>query len=86
MIDGTVKTITDFGAFVDIGGVDALLHISDLAWNKVVHPTEVVNVGDQLKVKVLSADPNTGRITVGLSSSRSIRGSGSRRSTRSAAR
>jgi small subunit ribosomal protein S1 len=66
VIDGTVKTITDFGAFVDIGGVDALLHISDLAWNKVVHPNEVVNVGDQLKVKVLSADPNTGRITVGL--------------------
>jgi small subunit ribosomal protein S1 len=66
VIDGTVKTITDFGAFVDIGGVDALLHISDLAWNKVVHPTEVVNVGDQLKIKVLSADPNTGRITVGL--------------------
>uniref|UniRef100_A0A7C4GDJ0 30S ribosomal protein S1 n=1 Tax=candidate division WOR-3 bacterium TaxID=2052148 RepID=A0A7C4GDJ0_UNCW3 len=65
-IDGTVKTITDFGAFVDIGGVDALLHISDLAWNKVVHPSEVVSVGDQLKVKVLSADPNTGRITVGL--------------------
>jgi small subunit ribosomal protein S1 len=66
LIDGQVKTITDFGAFVDIGGVDALLHISDLAWNKVVHPSEVVNVGDQLKVKVLSADPNTGRITVGL--------------------
>jgi len=58
--------VTDFGAFVDIGGVDALLHISDLAWNKVVHPNEVVDVGDQLKVKVLSADPNTGRITVGL--------------------
>ncbi|MEO0085803.1 MAG: 30S ribosomal protein S1, partial [candidate division WOR-3 bacterium] len=66
VIDGTVKTITDFGAFVDIGGVDALLHISDLAWNKVVHPSEVVSVGDQLKVKVLSADPSTGRITVGL--------------------
>ncbi|UCG44395.1 MAG: 30S ribosomal protein S1 [candidate division WOR-3 bacterium] len=66
LIDGTVKTITDFGAFVDIGGVDALLHISDLAWNKVVHPKEVVNVGDELKVKVLSADEKTGRITVGL--------------------
>ena len=66
VIDGMVRTITDFGAFVDIGGVDALLHISDLAWNKVVHPTEVVEVGDKLKVKVLSADPNTGRITVGL--------------------
>jgi small subunit ribosomal protein S1 len=65
-IDGTVKTITDFGAFVDIGGIDALLHISDLAWNKVVHPNEVVSIGDQLKIKVLTADPNTGRITVGL--------------------
>ncbi len=66
VVDGTVKTITDFGAFVDIGGVDALLHISDLAWNKVVHPTEVVNIGDQIKVKVLSADRETNRITVGL--------------------
>jgi small subunit ribosomal protein S1 len=66
LIDGTVKTITDFGAFVDIGGVDALLHISDLAWNKVIHPKEVVNVGDELKVKILSADEKTGRITVGL--------------------
>ncbi|MFO7675870.1 MAG: 30S ribosomal protein S1 [bacterium] len=66
VIDGTVKTITDFGAFVDIGGVDALLHISDLAWNKVVHPKEVVNIGDELKIKVLSADEGTGRITVGL--------------------
>lgn len=66
VIAGTVKTITDFGAFVDIGGVDALLHISDLAWNKVVHPKEVVNVNDQLKVKVLSADEASGRITVGL--------------------
>ncbi len=65
-IEGTVKTITDFGAFVDIGGIDALLHISDLSWTKVVHPNEVVNVGDKLNVKVLSADPNTGRITVGL--------------------
>ncbi len=66
VVTGTVKTITDFGAFVDIGGVDALLHISDLAWNKVIHPKEVVNVGDELKVKVLSADPGSGRITVGL--------------------
>ncbi|MEO0081374.1 MAG: 30S ribosomal protein S1 [candidate division WOR-3 bacterium] len=66
VVQGTVKTITDFGAFVDIGGVDALLHISDLAWNKVVHPKEVVNVGDEIKVKVISADEKTGRVTVGL--------------------
>ena len=65
VMDGTVKTITDFGAFVDIGGVDALLHISDLAWTKVVHPKEVVNTGDEIKVKVLSADEASGRITVG---------------------
>jgi len=66
IVEGTVKTITEFGAFIDIGGVDALLHISDLAWVKVVHPSEVVQVGERIKVKVLSADPNTGRITVGL--------------------
>ncbi len=66
VIEGTVKTLTDFGAFIDIGGADALLHISDLAWVKVVHPSEVVQVGGKLKVKVLSLDPNTGRITVGL--------------------
>ncbi len=66
IIDGTVKTITEFGAFIDIGGIDALLHISDLAWVKVVHPSEVVQVGEKIKVKVLSADQTTGRITVGL--------------------
>ncbi|MEO0053192.1 MAG: 30S ribosomal protein S1, partial [candidate division WOR-3 bacterium] len=66
IIEGTVKTVTEFGAFIDIGGVDALLHISDLAWVKVVHPSEVVQPGEKLKVKVLSADTNTGRITVGL--------------------
>jgi small subunit ribosomal protein S1 len=66
VIEGTVKTVTEFGAFIDIGGVDALLHISDLAWVKVVHPSEVVQPGEKLKVKVLSADSNTGRITVGL--------------------
>lgn len=66
VIEGTVKTITEFGAFIDIGGVDALMHISDLAWVKVVHPSEVVQKGEKLKVKVLSVDLNTGRITVGL--------------------
>ncbi|MEO0084936.1 MAG: 30S ribosomal protein S1 [candidate division WOR-3 bacterium] len=65
VVEGTVKTITEFGAFLDLGGIDALLHISDLAWNKVVHPKEFVNVGEKIKVKVLSADPETGRVTVG---------------------
>lgn len=66
VIEGTVKTVTDFGAFVDIGGLDALIHIHDLAWNKVVHPKEVVQPGDRVNVKVLSADEATGRVTVGL--------------------
>jgi small subunit ribosomal protein S1 len=66
VVEGTVKTITDFGAFIDIGGIDALLHISDLAWNKVVHPKEFVNIGEKIKVKLLSADPESGRVTVGL--------------------
>jgi small subunit ribosomal protein S1 len=66
VIEGTVKTITDFGAFVDVGGLDALVHVHDLAWNKVVHPKEIVNLGDKINVKVLSADENTGRVTVGL--------------------
>jgi small subunit ribosomal protein S1 len=66
VMEGTVKTVTDFGAFVDIGGLDALIHIHDLAWNKVVHPKEVVNVGDKINVKVLTAEEGTGRVTVGL--------------------
>lgn len=66
IVEGIVKSITEFGAFIDIGGIDALLHISDLAWNKVVHPKELVNIGEKIKVKVLSADSETGRVTVGL--------------------
>ncbi len=66
LVEGTVKTITDFGAFIDIGGIDALLHISDMAWNKVVHPKEFVNPGDKIKVKILTADPESFRVTVGL--------------------
>jgi small subunit ribosomal protein S1 len=65
VIKGTVTNIADFGVFVDIDGVDALLHISDLSWDKVVHPKEVVNVGDKIQVKILDLDPETFRITVG---------------------
>ncbi len=66
LVDGTVKNLTDFGAFIDIGGIDALLHITDISWNKIVHPSEVVKVGETLKLKVLSLDRETGRVTVGL--------------------
>jgi len=65
VIDGTVTSLADFGAFIDIDGVDALLHISDLSWDKVVHPKEVVNIGEKIQVKILNLDPETFRITVG---------------------
>lgn len=66
VISGTVRNLTDYGAFVDIGGVDALLHISDMSWTKLTHPGEIVKVNDRINVKVLSMDKATGRIAVGL--------------------
>jgi len=66
IIEGTVRNITDYGAFIDIGGVDALLHISDMSWRKLTHPGEVVKLNDKIKVKILSMDKATGRISVGL--------------------
>lgn len=65
IVEGTVNSLADFGAFIDIDGVDALLHISDLSWDKVLHPKEVVNIGDKIKVKVLNIDYDNYRITVG---------------------
>lgn len=65
-IQGEVKRITDFGAFVDIGGVDGLIHISELSWGRVNHPTEVVNVGDILEVEVLDFDKDSERVSLGL--------------------
>jgi small subunit ribosomal protein S1 len=64
--EGFVKNITDFGAFVDLGGIDGLLHITDMSWGRVKHPSEVVKVGDRIKVKVLSFDPERERISLGL--------------------
>jgi len=66
LIEGEVKNITDFGAFVDVGGIDGLLHVSDMSWKRVRHPSDVVSVGEQLEVKVLSFDPDTERISLGL--------------------
>ncbi len=66
VIDGTVRNITDFGAFIDIGGIDALLHITDISWSKITHPAELVKINDKIKVKVLVMDRETGRIAVGL--------------------
>ncbi|MDD4856511.1 MAG: 30S ribosomal protein S1 [Candidatus Krumholzibacteria bacterium] len=64
--EGVVKNITDFGAFVDLGGIDGLLHLTDLTWGRVSHPSEVVAIGDKLKVKILDFDRERERISLGL--------------------
>lgn len=66
VVDGTVRSITDYGAFVDLGGVDGLLHISDIAWSRVANVADVLTVGQQLEVKILKIDPETRRIALGL--------------------
>jgi small subunit ribosomal protein S1 len=66
VVKGIVKNITDYGAFVDLGGIDGLLHITDLAWRRVKHPTEVVNVGDEVTAKVLKFDAEKNRVSLGL--------------------
>src|SRR6266481_110526 len=63
---GIVKNITDYGAFVDLGGIDGLLHITDLAWRRVKHPSEVLNVGDEVTAKVLKFDQEKNRVSLGL--------------------
>lgn len=63
---GIVKNITDYGAFVDLGGVDGLLHITDMAWKRVKHPSEMLNVGDEIKVRVLKFDRDKNRVSLGL--------------------
>ncbi len=62
MLEGTVRKVTDFGAFVDLGGLDGLIHISQLSWEKVKHPSEVVNEGDKVKVRIEKVDAETGKI------------------------
>ena len=66
IVAGVVKNLTDYGAFVDLGGIDGLLHITDMAWKRVRHPSEVVNVGDELKVRVLKFDRERNRVSLGL--------------------
>ena len=62
---GTVKTLTNFGAFVDLGGVDGLIHISELSWNHVKHPSDVLSVGDEVTVRLIDANKETGKISLG---------------------
>ena len=63
---GIVKNLTDYGAFVDLGGVDGLLHITDMAWKRIKHPSEIVNVGDEIDVRVLKFDRERNRVSLGL--------------------
>jgi small subunit ribosomal protein S1 len=66
VIKGVVKNLTDYGAFVDLGGIDGLLHITDMAWKRVKHPSEVVNVGDEVDVRILKFDRERQRVSLGL--------------------
>jgi small subunit ribosomal protein S1 len=66
LIQGVVKNITDYGAFIDLGGIDGLLHITDMSWGRVSHPSEMFNIGDKVEVSVLKYDRETGRISLGL--------------------
>ena len=66
VIDGVVKNITDYGAFVDLGGIDGLLHVTDIAWRRVNHPTEVLNIGQTVKVKIVKINHDTHRISLGM--------------------
>lgn len=65
-VKGIVKNLTDYGAFVDLGGVDGLLHITDMAWKRIKHPSEIVNVGDEIDVKILKYDRERNRVSLGL--------------------
>lgn len=66
ILEGTVKNITGYGAFVDLGGIDGILHISDMSWGRISHPSEVLKVGDRIKVVVLKFDPERERISLGM--------------------
>jgi small subunit ribosomal protein S1 len=66
VLTGIVKNLTDYGAFIDLGGIDGLLHITDMSWGRVGHPSEMLNVGDELRVIVLKFDPATERVSLGL--------------------
>ena len=66
IVDGVIKNLTDYGAFIDLGGIDGLLHVTDMSWGRVNHPSEIFQVGDQIKVKVLKFDPESERVSLGL--------------------
>jgi len=70
-LGGINKNITDYGAFVDLGGIDGLLHVTDMSWRRVSHPSQVLNVGDTVAVKIIRINPETQRISLGMRSAAS---------------
>ncbi len=66
VLDGVVKNITDYGAFVDLGGVDGLLHVTDIAWRRISHPSEALTIGQPVRVQVIRFNPETQRISLGM--------------------
>ena len=66
IVEGVVKNITDYGLFIDLGGIDGLLHVTDVSWGRIKHPSESFSRGDRLEVKVLSFDRETERVSLGL--------------------
>jgi small subunit ribosomal protein S1 len=66
VIDGVVKNITDYGAFVDLGGIDGLLHVTDMSWKRVNHPSDVIAIGQTVKVQIIRINPETQRISLGM--------------------
>ncbi|MDR3373691.1 MAG: 30S ribosomal protein S1, partial [Ancalomicrobiaceae bacterium] len=66
IVDGVVKNITDYGAFVDLGGIDGLLHVTDIAWRRINHPSEVLNIGQTVRVQIIRVNPETHRISLGM--------------------
>src|SRR5207244_1187499 len=73
-LTGTVKNITDYGAFIDLGGIDGLLHVTDMSWGRVGHPSEIFQVGDQIEVVVLHFDRESGRVALGVTEGEAGRG------------
>ncbi len=66
LVEGYVKNITDYGAFIDLGGIDGLVHLTDLSWGKVTHPTQILNIGDKVTVKILKYNKEDGKISLGI--------------------
>src|SRR5205807_4722478 len=66
ILTGTIKNLVEYGAFVDLGGIDGLLHITDMSWGRLTHPRDLVNVGDQIQVKVLKCDKEKQRVSLGF--------------------